>query len=127
MSVAGVMLLASLSCASPTEPAVAGAWGGTEASLVLTTSGGALSYQCGEGTIDSAWALAPDGSFAASGLHYFGGGPVPAQGRPPHPARYQGQVSGNRLTLTVTLTDGGQVLGPFHFTRNGPVVHELCL
>jgi hypothetical protein len=122
-----MLLLLALGCLSPTAPDVLGSWGGKEASLVLTTSGGALSYPCGAGTIDSAWTLSSAGLFVASGQHFFGGGPVPPQGPTPHPARYSGQVQGDDLTLTVTLTDLGQALGPFHLVRGGPPVVEQCV
>lgn len=116
-----------IGCAAPTAPSVLGAWGGTEASLTLTRFGGTVAYACGAGTIDSTWTLSADGHFAASGRHYFGGGPAPAQGRPPHPARYAGQVEGDHLTLTVTLIDVDQMLGPFHLVRGGPPVLERCV
>jgi hypothetical protein len=51
---------------------------------------------------------------------------VPPQGHPPHPARYSGQVNGDDLTLTVTLSDLSQSLGPFHLIRRGPAVLEQC-
>jgi hypothetical protein len=122
-----VLLTLALACFTPTAPDALGTWGGQEASLVLTPSGGTLSYPCGAGTIDSAWTLSRTGRLLASGQHFFGGGPVPPQGRPPHPARYSGQVQGNELTLTVTLTDANQTLGPFHLVRGGPAVVEQCV
>ena len=121
-----VLLPLAVACSSPTAPAVLGSWGGQEASLVLTSSGGTLSYACGAGTIDSAWTLSGAGQFVASGQHFFGGGPVPPQGHPPHPARYSGQVQGDVLTLTVTLSDLNQTFGPFHLVRGGPTVVEQC-
>jgi hypothetical protein len=114
-------------CASPVAPSILGEWGGTQASLTLTLSGGTLSYPCGAGTIDSAWTLEAGGQFSATGEHFFGGGPMPVQGRPPHPARYTGTVAGNILTLTVTVIDLDQKLGPFHLVRGGPPVPELCV
>jgi hypothetical protein len=128
MRIPGVVLLPlALGCFSPTAPVALGSWGGQEASLVLTASGGALSYPCGAGTIDSAWTLNSDGRFVASGEHFFGGGPVPVGGRPPHPATYVGVVQGNSLTLTVTLSDLNETLGPFHLVRGGPAVVEQCV
>lgn len=127
LSLLGFCLSAGIGCTSPTLPDLVGNWGGTQASMTLGPSGGTLGYQCGVGTIDSAWSLASDGRFTATGLHYFGGGPLPPQGRPPHPARYTGQVDGDMLVLTVVLTDLSQTLGPFRLNRGGPVVQELCL
>jgi hypothetical protein len=119
--------LALFACSDSAGPTAAGTWGGTEASLVLGASGGTLAYQCGAGTIAPGWALTSDGHFSGTGEHFFGGGPVPPQGSPPHPAIYKGEVVGDRLTLRVTLTDLHQDLGPFHLQRNGPAVAELCL
>jgi len=117
----------ALACVSPTAPSAVGTWGGREASLTLSRSGGQVGYQCGAGTIDSTWTLSAEGRFTATGVHFFGGGPAPIQGRPPHPATYAGEVSGTSMVFTVTLTDLGQTLGPFHLTRNGPPVSELCV
>lgn len=77
--------------------------------------------------MDSAWVLSRDGRLTATGRHFFGGGPVPPAGRPPHSARYSGGVEGATLVLTVTVTDLGQTLGPFRLVRGGPRVQELRL
>ncbi len=129
MRVARLAALAlAAGCASATGPtAVVGQWGGAQASLVLTRAGGTISYLCGSGTIDSTWTLTADGLFAATGEHFFGGGPVPAGGSTPHPATYAGQVDGDHLTLTVTVTDLKTTLGPFVLVRGGPLVHQLCV
>jgi hypothetical protein len=122
----GAALLA-IGCSSLTAPEIVGEWGGTEASLALTRLGGTVSYACGAGTIDSTWTLTPAGQFEASGQHFFGGGPVPAEGRTPHPALYHGDLEGDHLTLSVTLLDLDQTIGPFHLVRGGPPVTEICL
>lgn len=122
-----VLLPLALACSSPTAPAALGSWGGKQVSLVLTASGGTLSYACGAGTIDSSWTLSDAGQFVGSGQHFFGGGPVPPQGHPPHPARYSGRVQGDLLTLTVTLSDLNETLGPYYLVRGGPAVAELCV
>jgi hypothetical protein len=122
-----VLPLFALGCQAFTAPDALGNWGGPEASMVLTASGGTVSYACGAGTIDSDWTLSPSGDFAATGQHFFGGGPVPVQGHQPHPAVYAGRVRGSELTLTVTLTDLKETLGPFTLVRDGPVVVELCV
>lgn len=121
-----VLLPLALGCSAPTAPSLLGSWGGTEASLALARSGGTLSYPCGAGTVDSGWTLSDAGGFLAFGQHFSGGGPVPPQGHPPHPARYTGQVHGDVFTLSVVLIDLNQSLGPFHLVRGGPPVAELC-
>jgi hypothetical protein len=121
------MALTILACATPTGPQLEGRWGGTEASLALARSGGSLTYPCGAGTIDSTWTLTRDGRFDGTGQHFFGGGPIPPQGHPPHPARYAGQLHGSRFTFTVTLLDVPETLGPFHLIRGGPPMSEQCV
>jgi len=121
------LLAISVACSAPTAPVAQGDWGGPEASLSLSRSGGTLSYPCGAGTMDSLWVVTEDGRLAAAGKHFFGGGPIPPQGRPPHPASYSGRIDGNTLVLTVTLTDLGQTLGPFRLIRGAPQVQESCL
>lgn len=116
-----------LACTSPTAPTAEGDWGGSNASLSLSRTGGTLSYACGAGTMDSGWILTDAGLLTGTGKHFFGGGPLPIQGRPPHPATYSGRIDGRTLTLTVTLTDLGQVLGPFLMLRGGPKIQEMCL
>lgn len=120
------LLLPVLACSSPTAPDLDGAWGGTGASLTITAAGGTIQYQCGAGTIDPGWTVSAEGEFSGTGQHYVGGGPVPAEGRPPHPARYAGRVDGSVFTVTVTLTDLDQALGPYRLVRGGPVVTEIC-
>ena len=121
------LLAVVLSCSAPTAPEAEGDWGGPDASLSLSRAGGMLNYTCGTGTMDSAWVLGRDGRLTATGEHFFGGGPLPPAGRPPHPARYSGSVEGDTLVLTVTVTDLVQTLGPFRLVRGGPRVQELCL
>ncbi len=121
-----LIILGLAGCSDPSGPTATGTWGGPGASLILAPAGGTLGYFCGTGTIDSGWTLASDGHFAGTGEHFFGGGPLPPQGHPSHPAVYTGQIRGETLVLTVTLTDLEQVLGPFQLRRGGPVVAEQC-
>ncbi len=130
MRLARLPLLALVAgCASATAPApvVVGSWGGTQASLVLADSGGALQLPCAGGKIDSAWTLTSEGRFAAGGTYFIEAGPVPAGGPAPHPAHYVGEVAGDHLTLTITVPDLGETVGPLDLVRNGPPVRLLCL
>lgn len=120
-------LAAALGCSSSAAPEAVGSWGGPVVSLTLARAGGALTYQCGTGTIDSTWTLDSDGRFIGTGQHYFGGGPAPSGGRPPRAARYAGRIDGNSLTLTVTLEGPAETLGRYALVRGGSEVRELCL
>lgn len=113
-------------CGSPSEPVAEGEWGSELASLTLTRAGGTLGYQCGEGTMDSTWTMSADGRLVGTGVHYFGGGPVPVAGRTANVAQYSGVVAGRVLTLTAFLPGRGVTLGPFRMVRGdtgrvGPV------
>ena len=131
MRLARFALLALVAgCAPATAPpasVVGGTWGGTQVSMVLKPSGGTVSWPCGSGTIDSSWVVTPAGVFDASGEYFTGGGPVPIGGTTPHPASYSGLLSGNLLTLTVTVADLHETLGPFVLVRDGPPVRQVCL
>jgi hypothetical protein len=104
---------------------VTGQWGGDQVNLDLAQSGGTVEYACGAGTIDAGWTL-EGGRFTATGTQVTEGGPAPAGGFPSHPARYDGVLNGSRLLLTVTLTDAGTVLGPFHLVRGSTVQLVKC-
>jgi len=95
--------------------------------MTLSGQGGTVLYACGEGTVDPDWHLSPGGRWSATGRHYFGGGPAPAQGHPAHPASYEGLLTPSSLRFTVTLTDLGEILGPFTLERNGTGPDNLCL
>jgi hypothetical protein len=92
-------------------------WGGTHIGLVITVSGGTVEYDCAEGEI-----LEPirvtNGKFNVLGLHYLGmGGPIGVDRLHPRPARYEGTVKGDRMTMTVTLTDTKEPVGTFDLVR----------
>jgi len=56
------------------------------------------------------------------------GGPIRQDESPDrHPARYQGQTSGDSLQLTVTLTDLPQDIGTFTLTRGATARVVKCL
>ena len=98
---------------------IEGTWGAQHIMLVADNAGGVLEYDCAHGTIDEALIPDADGQFDFSGTHTReSGGPVHSGEEPEvHAARYRGRVVGDRLTLTVTLTDSGDVLGPYTLVR----------
>lgn len=114
-------------CTDATEPELEGKWGGPEATLLLSALGGSVEYACGAGTIDPGWRIEPGGRWLATGQHSMGGGPLPAGGRPPHPATYTGTLRGDVLTFTVAIPDLSLTLGPFRVVRGADGVAEMCL
>ena len=112
-----LLLLGLVGCMGPETPSViTGEWGGEHLGLVATDSGATLEYDCATGRISGV--VRPDGGgrFSSVGLHFPGhGGPgiIPPDPPESRPARYDGTVRGDRMTITVTLTDTGEVLGTF--------------
>ena len=133
-AIVSLTLLAGIAvaCAAPGLPpgdntALVGAWGGAHVKLALTDSGGAIEYDCAHGGFGTP--LRPDGAgrFEITGVHVREhGGPV-RMGEVPDsmPARYVGQVRGNRMTLRVFVR--ADTLGPFDLGRDVPPQLVRCL
>ena len=93
----------------------------------LTRAGGSVEYLCGTGTIDAGWGVGTGGRWHATGQYFTGGGPVPAEGRPPHPATYAGEFKGDVLTFSVIVSDLDTTLGPYTVALGKPGASEMCL
>lgn len=107
---------------------IEGLWGAEHIELIAESDQVLIEYDCARGTINSA--LIPDsgGQFDILGNFTPGSGPVNLNAPPDvRPARYQGRVLGNRLELTVTLTDTGDDIGPFVLVRGEPGYFYKCL
>jgi len=120
-------LLAGLACSESTLPDGPEEWGGPDATVTLSATGGSVVYLCGTGAIDAGWSIARGGAWRATGQYYAGGGPAPAEGRPPHRAAYDGVFQGDVLTFSVSVPDLDTTLGPFSVTRGKPGASEICL
>lgn len=99
-----------------------GSWGGDHIHMDVMESGALLEYDCAHGTMDLPASPIGERDFEAGGTHTIETGGPEVEGEPPdtHPARYRGSVLRDRLTLTVTILDLDQTLGPFVLTRNDP-------
>ncbi|MDQ1523913.1 MAG: hypothetical protein QOE47_1837 [Pyrinomonadaceae bacterium] len=96
-----------------------GVWGGAHIRLDVEEKGATVQYDCAHGSIDEQLALDAEGHFDARGtfVHEGGGSIRIGINRVRQPARYEGQVSGGRLSLTVTLTETSQAVGTYTLTR----------
>jgi hypothetical protein len=124
------LILGLAGCMGPEIPTVVtGEWGGEHLGLVVSGDGADLEYDCALGRISGE--VRPDGNgrFSVLGVYFPGHGgpdpvPDPQTGRP---ARYDGSVRGDKMTLMVTLTDTGDFVGMFSLIR-GASPHVLkCL
>lgn len=121
----------AVACENPTAgtsaaTVKAGVWGATGVKLHVTASGGKIEYDCGRGTLDQALTMDRDGRFSVTGRHFVEGGPVRLDD-PGQPARYDGIVKGNDMSLNVALTDAKRTLGPFALEFGREPVLRKCL
>ena len=92
-----------------------GTWGGPDVQVTVTIQGTTTQFVCAHGTIDQLIAPDANGNFSATGTYVFEH-PATVAGQPSsdsHSARYEGQVSGSTMHISVTVPDKQQVFGPF--------------
>ena len=104
---------AVLSCSAATSARiteVVGTWGGDNAGLIVSDSDVHVHIGCTLG--DAVGPIRPDanGRFEATGTYNVDAYPV--NRGIIHPAQFTGQITGQLMTLTVSLTDTARVLGP---------------
>ena len=108
-------IFAILAC-SATSPItqVVGTWGGDNAGLIVSNADVHVHIGCTLG--DAVGPIRPDanGRFEADGTYNVDAYPIDRGII--HPARFTGQITGQTMTLTVTLTDATRVLGPVTLT-----------
>jgi hypothetical protein len=106
-------IFAILACSAATSARiteVVGTWGGDNAGLIVTDTDVHVHIGCTLG--DAVGPIRPDGNgrFEATGTYNVDAYPV-SRGIV-HPAQFTGQITGQTMTLTVSLTDTARVLGP---------------
>jgi len=95
-----------------------GKWGGAHISLDVYDGGATVEYDCARGSIDERLRVDRDGRFDARGTFVREGVSIRVGITPvKRPARYEGHVSGQKISLKVTLTDTSQTIGSFTLTR----------
>ncbi len=101
LALAGASLMAGAADAPP--PGLTGNWGGNQARLALTETGGRLDLGCGTAAIDAP--IRPDaaGKFSTTARYEeFTGGPTRADEAPATtPAHVMGHVDGDTLHLSI--------------------------
>ena len=110
-------IFALLACSAATSTPitqVAGTWGGDNAGLIVSDTDVHIHIGCTLG--DAIGPIHPDadGRFEATGTYNVDAYPIDRGIT--HPARFTGQIIEQTMTLTVSLTDTGRVLGPVTLT-----------
>jgi hypothetical protein len=113
------ILAASIACAGAISTpagnlAIQGTWGGDNAGLIVNLNDVHVHIGCTLGDAVGPVTTDPNGHFEASGTYNVDAYPVNRGIE--HPAKFSGDVVGNTMTLTVSLTDTAAVLGPVKLT-----------
>jgi len=106
-------ILALIACSAATSTPitdVVGTWGGDNAGIIITGNDVHVHIGCTLGNTVRPIHTDANGRFEASGTYNVDAYPVDRGII--HPATFNGRIVGQTMTLTVTLTDTGQVLGP---------------
>jgi hypothetical protein len=92
-----------------------GMWGSEHIALSLDKNGASLEYDCAHGTIGESMKLDTKGRFDVTGRHIreHGGPIVRGEKSDNHPAHYTGQVNGEKMVITITLTDTHETVGTY--------------
>lgn len=96
-----------------------GNWGGQHISLEVTETGGKLEFDCAHGEINSKIVLDKQRRFNVTGTYVEEhGGPVRQSDNPrSQNVLYIGQVTGNKIKLTIKRSDTKKMIGTFTLTR----------
>jgi len=97
-----------------------GTWGGDHIRLEVTSKGALVQFDCAHGSVDERLILDSNGRFDARGS-YTEESPGPQrEDQPARPklARYAGGVQVSTITLTITLSQEGQIIGPFSLVKD---------
>jgi hypothetical protein len=97
----------------------AGPWGGPHIRIEVGARSASIDYDCASGTINRPLTIDSKGRFTWLGTHHREhGGPIRVgeQGND-RPATYSGFVKGDRMTLTVKLSETNEVLETYTLRR----------
>lgn len=112
---------------SSSDAPIVGRWSGAHAELMLTDSGGTSSYDCAHGGLYSPVVPNGAGDFDVLGVHVRERGGPARIGEVPDslPARFIGQLNGDRMRLRVLV--GTDTLGPFELQLGAASQLVRCL
>lgn len=122
--------VSAASCATEIPDRIpSGDWGGQHIGMVVSDTGALIEYDCAAGRITEPLRLDERGHFQWTGVHIPGhGGPVREDEQvESRPARYTGNATSDRMTLTLTLVDSTQPAQTFTLVRGGAAGVFKCL
>ena len=102
-----------------------GSWGATNAIMTVSDGHGDIEFGCGSASLD-AFTFSNPTTFTATGTHtaHTGVQPPPGHEPQPQPATFSGHVSGNKLTLVMTIAGSKSTL---IFTKDRQINLMRCL
>jgi hypothetical protein len=104
-----------------------GEWGGKGVRLSVEDAGAAIEFDCAHGKLREPLALDANGRFDVEGILVEEGGPDRIEDAgDARPARYRGDVEGERMRLEVIL-EGGRSFGSFRLLKGAGVKLVKCL
>lgn len=105
--VVGLLLTASMANAQKAQRIAMGVWGGPHINMDVGSHTAKIEFDCAHGEIEGPLVVDSEGKFQLRGTFTRErGGPVRADEVPqPEPATYIGTIKGNRMTLTLKLSD----------------------
>ena len=104
-----------------------GNWGANGIRFAVEENDVQIEYDCANGVINEKLMINEKGEFKANGSHTVESfGPIREDNPPkPKPAHYEGKVSGETMTLTVTLTETKEKIADFTLERGKtPRLHK---
>lgn len=101
------------------ETQFTGRWGGQGISVLASDTQVILDFDCASGTINKKVMLS-NNLFLEKGNYTQFAGNVPINANPPEPkiVQYEGNLSGNNLSLTIKSEDGKTVIGKYIIVKN---------
>ena len=103
----------------PQRSVALGTWGGQHIRMIVTANGATIEYDCAQGAVTGKLTLDAERKFSITGSHMREGpGPIRiGVTRPNRPARFDGHVNGDEMSLSVVLTDTNESIGDFILRR----------
>lgn len=123
-----LLMVSILTVSVITEDLPNGNWGGQHISLEVTGNGGKLEFDCAHGEIKSKIVLDKQRRFNVSGTYVEEhGGPIRQSDRPQSQSvLYSGQLTGDKMKLTIKRSDTKKVIGTFTLKRGQEAFIVKC-